>query len=331
MTQAVAAELLKQEKQPSAPRQARKTSAGSAGMNKEFQVRFSAVLLALATAAAMIFAWINFQKEREFAVPSDGVWWVEKGDALVAERVDPTGPGAKAGIKVGDELTAVAGQSANRTAALTRQLYRAGIYSKVTYSLTRHSVPLETSVILVPVDKSLNAGMRLIALIYLGIGLYVLLRRWTAPKATHFYVFCLVSFVFYAFHYTGKLNEFDWIIYWSNVVAWLLQPALFLHFALTFPDEKPFVKRHRWTLAAIYAIPALLLAIHSSAVAYLEATESLLWQLDRSQMLYLTAYFIVAAAVLWKSYRRSTTPIRRQQMKWVTRGTILSIAPFTVF
>ena len=80
--------------------------------------------------------------------------------------------------------------------------------------------------------------MRLIALVYLGIGIYVLLRRWTAPKSTHFYVFCLVSFIFYSFHYTGKLNQFDWIIYWSNVVAWLLQPALFLHFSLTFPERK---------------------------------------------------------------------------------------------
>src|SRR2546422_5648038 len=46
-------------------------------MNKEFQVRFTAVMLALVTASAMVLAWINFQKEREFQVPSDGVWWVE--------------------------------------------------------------------------------------------------------------------------------------------------------------------------------------------------------------------------------------------------------------
>jgi len=331
MTRFVASELLKQYEQPSAQPQVRKAPAGTSGMNKEFQVRFSAVLLAVVTVAAIVFAWINFQKERQFSVPYDGVWWVEHGDNLAADRVDPNGPGAKAGVKVGDILVGVAGQKVTRTPALVRELYRTGTYSKVTYSLTRKSVPLETSVILVPADKSLNAGMRLIALIYLGIGLYVLLRRWTAPKSTHFYVFCLVSFIFYSFHYTGKLNQFDWIIYWSNVLAWLLQPALFLHFSLTFPDEKPFVSRHRWSLATIYAVPALLLAIHTLAVQYLEPTEVLRWRLDRSQMLYLAVYFVMAAAVLWKSYRRSGAPIRRQQMKWVTRGTILSVAPFTVF
>ena len=65
----------------------------------------------------------------------------------------------------------------------------------------------------------MNQGLRLIALIYLGIGLYVLFRRWTAPKSTHFYIFCLVSFVLYSFHSTGKHNAFDWTIFWGNVVA----------------------------------------------------------------------------------------------------------------
>ncbi len=92
--------------------------------------------------------------------------------------------------------------------------------------------------------------------------MYVLLRRWTAPKSAHFYVFCLVSFIFYSFHYTGKLNDFDWIIYWSNVVAWLLQPALFLHFSLTFPERKALVNRRRWLIPAVYVPGAILLAIH---------------------------------------------------------------------
>ncbi len=35
--------------------------------------------------------------------------------------------------------------------------------------------------------------------------------------------------------------------------------------------------------------------------------------------------------MLWYSYRRASTPILRQQLKWVTRGTILAIAPFTLF
>ena len=55
------------------------------------------------------------------------------------------------------------------------------------------------------------------------------------------------------------------------------------------------------------------------------------WNLDRVQMGYLALFFVIAAAVLWYSYRRASTPILRQQLKWVTRGTILAIAPFTLF
>jgi two-component system NtrC family sensor kinase len=301
-------------------------------MLKDFQVRFSAIVLLLLTAATVTFAWINFQKEREYVSPYDGVWWVESAGRIQAARVDPEGPGEKAGIKHGDVLAAINGAEIKNTAALNKQLYRTGIWSKATYSLIRQSVPVESPVILAPADKSLNLGLRFIALIYLGIGIYVVLRRWTAPKSTHFYIFCLVSFIFYSFKYTGKLNQFDWIIYWANVVATVLQPALFLHFALTFPEKKEITSR-RWALPLVYLPAALLLAIHISVVGvkFLAPTEILRWNIDRLEYLYLAAYFAAAGWVLWHSYVHARTPLLRQQMKWVTRGTLLAITPFTLF
>ncbi|HYA96161.1 MAG TPA: PDZ domain-containing protein, partial [Terriglobales bacterium] len=157
----------------------------------------------------MIFAVLNYRKEVQFQVPFDGVWWVEHEGWLRAQRVIAGGPGEKAGIKDGDELVAINNQTVNTIPQLTGRIFRLGVWTNATYSLVRHEVPLDVPIILVPADKSLNNGFRLIALIYLGIGLYVLLRRWSAPKSTHFYVFCLVSFVFYSFHYVGKLNAFD--------------------------------------------------------------------------------------------------------------------------
>src|ERR1700738_1002042 len=79
-------------------------------MNRESQLRFVAVLLFLMTVAGVIFAGFNFQKEREFAVPDDGVWWVEHSGRLVADGVESSGPGAKSGIKIGDPLNSVHGQ-----------------------------------------------------------------------------------------------------------------------------------------------------------------------------------------------------------------------------
>ncbi len=300
-------------------------------MNRESQARFVAVLLFLLTVAAMVFAGFNLQKERDSAAPDDGVWWVEHEGRLVADRVDPSGPGAKAGIKAGDRLVSVNSQEIKSTPGLERQLYNTGVWSKATYSLIRQTVPLDSSVILVPADRSLNNSLRLIALIYLGIGIYVLLRRWTAPGSTHFYVFCLVSFVAYSFKYTGKLNDFDWTIYWCNIVAWVLQPTLFLHFVLTFPERRQFVRQRPWLLALVYVPGALLLARHIFALRLAQASGYLRWDMDRQEMAYGAFLFIAAAAVLWDSYRLASTTILRQQLKWVTRGTVLAIVPYTLF
>ena len=299
-------------------------------MNRESQARFVAVLLFLLTVAAVVFAGFNFQTEQNSSAPDDGVWWVEHNGHLVADRVDPNGPGAKAGIKAGDELAAVNGQEIKGTPGLVRQLYHTGIWAKATYSLIRDSVPLDSSVILVPADRSLNNWLRLIAMIYLGIGVYVLLRRWTAPGSTHFYIFCLVSFVAYSFKYTGKFNDFDWTIYWSNVAAWVLQPALFLHFVLTFPEKRQFVRQRPWLLALVYVPGALLLARHIFALRLAQASGHLRWVMDSQEMAYGALLFVVAAAVLWQSYRLSSTTILRQQLKWVTRGTVLAVVPYTL-
>lgn len=300
-------------------------------MVKDLQVRTTAILLALVTVAAMVFAWLNFRQEALIATPTDGVWWLEENDHLRAQRVHPQGPGDRAGIKVNDHLFEVNGQPVTNTASLQKKLYPKGVYSEVKYGLHRNGVSLEVPVILVPADNSLNNGQRVIALVYLFIGLFVLLRRWTAPKSAHFFIFCLVSFIFYSFKYTGKFNLFDWTIYWSNVVAWLLQPALFLHFALTFPERKSFVDRHQWLTAIVYLPGAILLATHILAIRELAATEVLRFQLDQMEWTYLAVYFFISAGVLWHSYKHADTPLLRQQMKLVTRGTVIAIVPFTLF
>src|SRR6202167_3992108 len=329
----MAAKLLIDDRRGLIPTPVPPTGSGSPSkpMNRESQVRFVAVVLFLLTVAAVVFAGFNFDSEWRVSVPDDGVWWIEQGGRLTADRVDPSGPGAKSGIKPGDQLVSVDGQEVQSMSGLERQLYRTGVWSKASYSLLRQSVPLDSSVILVPADHSLNSWLRLIALIYLGIGLYVLLRRWTAPGSTHFYIFCLVSFVAYSFKYTGKLNDFDWTIYWGNIAAGVLQPALFLHFVLTFPEKRQIVRKHPWLLALVYVPAAVLLAAHVTAMQWLQASERLRWNLDRMEMSYGSLFFLAAAVLLWDSYRRAGTTILRQQLKWVTRGTILAIVPYTIF
>ncbi|MGB7266011.1 MAG: histidine kinase, partial [Terracidiphilus sp.] len=210
--------------------------------------RVQATLLALATAALFVLAVFNLLQERDFRQQADdGVWWHETNGGLRADRVLPDLAGQHAGIQPGDLLTGVSETSDQqqvtpvaRVADLEHALYATGPWGQVFYTITRDGIPLEAPVKVIPEppDHSLQLGLRIIGLIYLVIGFYVLFRRWGAPRSTHFYLFCLVSFALYALKYTTKFDTLDWAVFWTNVVAEALQPALFLHFALSFPEER---------------------------------------------------------------------------------------------
>ncbi len=295
--------------------------------------RVQAALLAVATAAILLLAVLNLLEERHFDRPDDGVWWHEAQGGLIADRVLPGMPGQRAGVQQNDLLTAVGEVPVTQIADLERSLYRAGSYGQVAYSITRAGIPLETpvKVIPVPLDRSLALGLRVIGLIYLVIGFYVLLRRWGAPRSTHFYLFCLVSFAWYALKYTGVFDLLDKSVFWSNVVAESLQPALFLHFALSFPEERLKRLGRRWLLPIVYTPGVVVLGLWLWAIHFWQATELLKHSLDQLGTAYVAVYYILAALLFLRSYSRSDSPLLRQQLKWVTRGTLLAVVPFTLF
>jgi two-component system NtrC family sensor kinase len=333
--------------------------------------RVQATLLALATAGLILLAVLNFRQETEFQQPDDGVWWREGRGGLEAAKVLPDSPGSRAGSQQGDLLTGAdvlrddsslkaeqqqdslpgekpltVPQSSEasstlampknpivRIADLEHVLYRTGVYGKAVYALTRGGVPLDTPVEIIPfpLDRGLAQAQRAIGLVYLAIGIYVLFRRWGAARATHFYLFCLVSFALCTLKYTGELNLLDWIVFWMNVAAEALQPALFLHFALSFPEERLKGIRRRWLLPLVYAPGIALLGLWIWAVETRQATALLKHSLEQKNTTYDVAFYVLAALLFLRSYRLANTPVLRQQLKWVTRGTLLAVLPFTLF
>jgi len=313
-------------------------------MKNAFQTRILAIGLALATLAVCVLAAFNLSQENSFDVPTDGVTWVEVKGGLRAERVPVESPAHRAGIRTGDILEAVNEHPTPRLSSFERQIYASGIWTRTNYSILRPvgtwdartgAPKLDIGVIPEPLDRSTHQVSRLIALVYLSIGLYVLFRRWTAPKSTHFFVFCLVSFVLYAFKYTGQFDTFDWTIYWSNIVATAVQPALFLHFAVSFSDNFANRRRNlagRRILTTLIYLPGLLLiGIQYTAIQFWSATEILKHRLDQTAYAYLALYYVLAAVVFLFRYRSAESALERQQLKWLTRGTLLAVVPFTVF
>ncbi|MGH9591105.1 MAG: GAF domain-containing protein, partial [Terracidiphilus sp.] len=294
--------------------------------------RAQATLLALATAALVMLAFFNLRQERQFPVPDDGVWWHEVAGGLTADRVLTHMPGQLAGIQAHDLLTAVDGAPVESVAELEQQLYRTGPYLPAYYTVTRDGYRLDTPIKVIPVPMNRNRyqAERIISLIYLAIGIYVLFRRWGAPRSTHFYLFCLVSFALFSLHYTGQFDALDWTAFWANVLAEALQPALFLHFALSFPEERFARSSRRWLLPVIYAPGAALMGLWVWAIGSRSATKLLLDRLNQTATGYVAAFYLLTALLFLVSYRRADSPLLRQQLKWVTRGTLLAVAPFTL-
>jgi two-component system, NtrC family, sensor kinase len=296
-------------------------------------MRLGAVLLALLTLSAVVFAVLNYQQRSRFVLPDDGVTWMDTSQGVVAWYVVADSPAARAGIKQSDTVESVRGVPIHTATDVTRVLFHVGPWAEVHYQMRRGDAAFETRLVTAPQDNSssIENYLRITALLYLFIGLFIFVRRWNAPRAIHFYIFCLSSFVLYSFHYTGKLNSFDQTIYWANVVALLLQPALLVHFALVFPERRGTL----WPkLAATYALPALLLTLHvfiaSGTLNFLPAFSTRYW-LDKVEQANLGIYFLVAATIFLLSYRRAPSGVLRQQLKWVTGGTFAGSMPFLVF
>ncbi len=180
-------------------------------MKDSLRMKVGAVALALVSLAAIFYAGINFRERSRFITPDDGVSWLDTAEGVKAWQVAPDSPAEYAGIKPGDYLRQMNGSEVRRAVQVTQRLWNMGPWVEAQYKLERAGQKFDAKLITVPAEKSasIENPLRVVGLLYLFIGLFIFVKRWSAPRAIHFYVFCLVSFVLYGFHYTGKLNEFD--------------------------------------------------------------------------------------------------------------------------
>src|SRR3974390_1000035 len=305
-------------------------------MKESLRVSVGAVVLALATLAAVIFAWLNFLQRSRYDLVDDGVAWTDATDGIEAWKVAADSPASDSGIRAGDLLIAINDVPVPSAASVARRLFRAGQWAQLRYKLSRDGEEFEARLITKPPHKPITVEnyLRVVGLLYLFIGLFIFVRRWNAPRAVHFYVFCLVSFILYSFQYSGKLDSFDLEVYWSSIVARLLAPTPLLHFALVFPDRFTTDRKSLLKIGAVYLAPAALLLIHVAtafnALGFVPTTRSRV-TLDQIEIGFLGAYFFAAGLTFYLSYRRTRSGRLRPQLEWVSRGTLAGSLPFTVF
>ena len=253
----------------------------------------------------------------------------------MALRVAANGPADRAGIRVNDILESIQGAAVSETSDVPRRLANPGAWAKAAYMVRRAGVDVPVTVIVGEAARGIAISYQyLVGVAYLAIGLFVYFRRGSAYKARHFYIFCLVSFVVYSFHYTGKLNGFDTVIYWGNLISGWLAPALFLHFCLTFPEPRLWYRR--WVAPLIYLPGAILTAVAIAFAFGLVVAPGRLGArrprgpgplVDRAADLHL---LLLSAGVLQAGYREAEDPVIRQQLKWLRNGMVFGFTPFGI-
>ena len=154
-------------------------------MNDGLRMRLGAVILAILTLAAVIFAVLNYQQRSRYTLPDDGVTWMDSPQGVVAWHVVADSPASRAGIKQGDYVQSVRGFSIRRATDVTRVLFRVGPWAEVRYGMRRDGATFETPLVTAPQENpsSIENYLRFTALLYLFIGLFIFARRWNAPRA----------------------------------------------------------------------------------------------------------------------------------------------------
>ena len=303
----------------------------------ELKKQFLSALFAIVTLAAVIAVGINLQQQSRYHLPDDGVTWVDSDAGLIATHIVEGSPADNGGLRKGDRLTGIESVAIRGSLDVPQVLMRIGSWKPAKYHFMRGGREADANVIIGERHSSRVVYYQyFIGALYLAIGLFVYLRRGNAQKAVHFYTLCLSAFVMFSFHYTGKLNNFDKVIYWGNILAGLLTPAIFLHFALSFGRTLPAAgwKRQAW-LVAIYTPAAFLFAFYTAfALGGIRVSNPLIemiWMLDRGWLALMCLSGGLGALVFWRAQSQSVDPILRAQLIWLRNGVVFGILPFALF
>jgi two-component system NtrC family sensor kinase len=172
-----------------------------------------------------------------------------------------------------------------------------------------------------------GAYLFLIGLLYLGLGLYFLLKQERAPHVTHFFFLCLLAFIVHAFSPTEEMRtQFDKAADFADTIALLLLAPVFLHFAAIYPIRYSLSPRRRW-LGLLCYTPALLLIVIECLLRFATLREGLPFpavnlrqRLNEIELAYFSISLLGSAGLLIRTFRRSPSIVVRQQLKWVIWG-----------
>jgi PAS domain S-box-containing protein len=300
--------------------------------NPVFRVAVPVAVATILVTIALINLVVVGRWQRSAAV-DDGVLW---GPDLSALEVSAESTAARAGLQRGDFLLAIDGIPVTTPQEVAAVLAQITPEAVVTYTLTRDSADELVTIQLQRApgpESGLYYLLAAVGIFALLVGTSVRLRRPADPATLHFFWLTAAFFGVFALTYTGEFTRTDYFFYWADVVAFVMLPPLFVHFALVFPERpNPWVATStgRAVMPLLYA-PALLFVLSRlSAMRWLSNEEMArrLVQIESLEFVYLAACLLGGLALMMRALGRLRSVTARRQLRWIVWGSGLGAVPF---
>jgi two-component system, NtrC family, sensor kinase len=271
----------------------------------------------------------------------DGVLWTPNGVNVVADVVAEQSPAERAGIRPGDAVLRIDDRVISTDADVVAALHAAKTGQALQYVIIRQGTSAGPDMITVAVE-GIPSGPHWLYLALASVGIFSLLvgagvrlRRPENQATLHFFWLTVAFFGVLTFSYSGRLDRLDWVFYWGDLVARLMLPPLFVHFALVFPERPDsWVKSDTGrTLLPLLYVPALLLG-GGEVAAILRGPgqgsilSSVLLFLQAAGLIYLAACLIGGFVIMTRALYRVRSVTARRQLRWIVWGTGLGALPF---
>jgi len=171
-----------------------------------------------------------------------------------------TEPGRKAGLQVGDRILEVNGDSFGNILDF-RALMRRKLGEDNTYLLERKGRTFAITITNHPTGFkrafSKSSFPFLLGLCYVSIGVLVFLMKPYQRPSWIFFLFTATFGLLLTFLYKLGVMKPFWLEN-LNILAYTFTPAVFIHLAFCFPEEREVLKRHPYTQVIPYIASALL-------------------------------------------------------------------------
>ena len=324
------------------------TSTGTSSVSMDMYLRADArraTWLRLMAQAAVVVALLalgvaNIAVRTTFSEQEDGVLWRQQAEGLTAAIVPDSSPAARAGLKPGDVLIDVDGRSVVSVNDLADAFHAARPGATLAYSVVRLQTNEALRVAVAPIpagNRALYFALAAVGIFSLLVGASVRLRRPDHQATLHFFWLCIAFFGVLTLSFSGRLDTLDLVFYWGDVVATLLLPPLFVHFALMFPERPDAWARSdtgRALIPLLY-LPALLLggarvATIARAGGHGDVLSGVLTLVERGEILFFAGSLIGGLWIMMRALTRVRSVTSRRQLRWIVWGTALGALPFTL-